>query len=545
MRRRAGIVVAQAALALLLLNALLTLQNRWPTPWPELVAGVSLELVLALAALALWVGWRGRAPGPRGLRWLAGISVFVIAAHYLDSTAAALLGRPLNLYWDAPHALSVLRISGIGARQAGLGVLGLALLLALLYALVRASWRRVGVALAASGALRGGVLLLGWLLVCVFAAHDLLARDTRFLFAPPTTPALVRQVELLATAQLPGGAALTPSPDFSRRSLAGLQGSDVLLLFAESYGACTLDDPAQAGALAPAREELLRQIQASGRGVVSARVVSPTFGGSSWLAHAALLAGVDTHDPGDYERLLASQRPSLVGHFKAQGWRTVNWMPGLQKPWLEGRFWGFDRYGDADSIGYRGLAWGHWRVPDQAALALLHAQELAAALRQQARQPRFVVMATLASHMPFVPLPPLLPDLAHALAPQAYTPQQLEVAQRVPGTSRDYSGTPAYLESLRYTFRWLGGYLEGEAPESLVTVLIGDHQPWAVVSGSEATWDVPVHIISRDAALLERLVVRGFVPGLVPSAQRAARPMHELTGVLLDAFDAPVAPVAE
>lgn len=534
---------AWAALALLSLNALLTLQNRWPTLWPALVAGISLELVLAVSGLALWIGWQGHAPAARGLRWLAGVSVFVITAHYLDSTAAALLGRPLNLYWDAPHALSVLRISGIGAWGTALGALAFILLLVLLYGVVRACWRRLGAALAQSRGLRTGVLAAAALLLVVFLTHGVAGHDTRFVFARPTTPALLRQVELLAAAQMPGGAALTPSPDFAHHSLAGLHGSDVMLLFAESYGACTLDDPAQAKALAPARERLARQIQASGRGVVSARLVSPTFGGSSWLAHAAVLAGVDTRDPGDYERLLASQRPSLVQYFKRQGWHAVNWMPGLQKPWLEGRFWAFDRYGDADSIGYQGLAWGHWRIPDQAALALLHAQELAAPLQQ--RGPRFVVMATLASHMPFVPLPPLQPDLAHAADAQAYTQQQLEAARSVPGTTRHDSGTQAYLDSLRYTFDWLGGYLDKEAPEQLVTVLLGDHQPWAVVSGSDASWEVPVHIISRDAALLDRLVARGFARGLEPPAEPAPRQMHELTALLIDVFDAPVAPAAE
>jgi len=533
----------QAALALLLLDVLLTLQNRWPTPWPAVAWGVSLELVLAVAALALWIGWRGRAPGARGLRWLGGISAFVVAAHYLDSTAAALMGRPLNAYWDGPHALSVLRMSGIGPWRAALGALAIVLLLAALYLLLRGCWRRLGTALAQSAAWRGGVLLAAALLLGVFAAHEPMGRDTRFVFAPPTTPALVRQVELMVASQLPGGAALTPSPDFAGHSLAGLHGADVLLLFAESYGACTLDDPAQARSLAPAREQLLQQLQASGRGVVSARLVSPTFGGSSWLAHAAVLAGVDTHDPGDYERLLASQRSSLVRHFKDHGWRTVNWMPGLQKPWLEGRFWDFDRYGDAGNIGYAGLPWGHWRIPDQAALALLHAQELAVPAAQ--REPRFAVMATLASHMPFVPLPPLRPDLAHAADPQAYTAAQLAAAQQVPGTSRDFSGTPAYLDSLRYTFRWLGAYLGNEAPADLVTVVLGDHQPWAVVSGSDASWEVPVHIITRDAALLDRLVARGFVRGLVPPPETAPRPMHALTPLLLDVFDAPVAPAAE
>ena len=533
----------QAALALLVLDALLTLQNRWPTVWPALAPGISLELVLAVAGLALWVGWRGRAPGAAGLRWLGGISTFVVVTHYLDSTAAALLGRSLNLYWDAPHALSVLRISGIGPWRIPLGMLLFTLVVVGLYVLVCACWRQLGLALAQSRGLRIGMPLAGALLVVVFLAHGLAGQDTRFVFARPTAPALMRQVELFAVARMPGGAALSLSPDFARHSLAGLHGSDVLLLFAESYGACTLDDPAQARALAPARERLAQQIEASGRGVVSARLVSPTFGGSSWLAHAAVLAGVDTRAPGDYERLLASERPSLVGHFRQHGWHTVNWMPGLQKPWPEGRFWNFDRYGDADSIGYRGLAWGHWRVPDQAALALLQAQELAAPLRQ--REPRFVVMATLASHMPFVPLPPLQPGLARAGDPQAYTAQQLDAAQRVPGTSRHDSGTQAYLDSLRYTFEWLGSYLQKEAPEPLVTVLVGDHQPWAVVSGSDASWEVPVHVISRDPALLERLVAHGFAHGLVPPAEASPRRMHELTPLLLDAFDAPAAAAAE
>ena len=53
-------------------------------------------------------------------------------------------------------------------------------------------------------------------------------------------------------------------------------------------------------------------------------------------------------DPGDYELLLATQRPTLVQHFKAHGYRTVSWMPGLQKPWPEGSFYGFDRYADAE-----------------------------------------------------------------------------------------------------------------------------------------------------------------------------------------------------
>ena len=314
----------------------------------------------------------------------------------------------------------------------------------------------------------------------------------------------------------------------------GLAGADVLLVFAESYGACTLDDPAQAAWLAPHREQLARALAAGGRQAVSARVRSPTFGGASWLAHAALLSGVDTHDPGDYELLLATARPTLVRHFKANGYRTVNWMPGLQKPWPEGSFYGFDRYADADTIGYRGPPFGHWRIPDQASMALMNAQELAGP--QGRRAPRLIVFPTLASHAPFRPVAPYVADWGRLTGADAYTAADVARAAAQPVSWLE--PVPAYLQSLAYTFEWLGDYLSTQAPRKLVTIVIGDHQPLASVSGSHASWDVPVHVISDDPALLRRLEARGFTEGLIPGGA-ALGPMQALTPLLLDAFDGP------
>ena len=65
--------------------------------------------------------------------------------------------------------------------------------------------------------------------------------------------------------------------------------------------------------------------------------------------------------------------------------------------------------------------------------------------------------------------------------------------------------------------------------------MIGDHQPAANVTGEGASWDVPVHIISRDPQLLARFVELGFSAGL--QAPRASiGSMHELTGLMLRAF---------
>jgi hypothetical protein len=67
-----------------------------------------------------------------------------------------------------------------------------------------------------------------------------------------------------------------------------------------------------------------------------------------------------------------------------------------------------------------------------------------------------------------------------------------------------------------------------------VFVLIGDHQPAAAVSGEHASWDVPVHVITSRADVLQRLRVHGFASGLTPAATLGK--MHALTPLLFDAF---------
>jgi hypothetical protein len=117
----------------------------------------------------------------------------------------------------------------------------------------------------------------------------------------------------------------------------------------------------------------------------------------------------------------------------------------------------------------------------------------------------------------------------------AYGPAELARSLAAPVSWQ--APVPAYLDSLAYTFQWLGDYLGHRAPRQLLTIVIGDHQPLASVSGAGASWDVPVHIISADAGLLRRFEARGFRPGLLPAPGPAATRMHALTPLLLAAFD--------
>ncbi len=523
--------VLGTGVAFLLLNALITFETLWPGPWVRPGLRLSFELCLGVLVLMAFVAWRGRAPGPRALATLAAGYTVLVLVRYADVTAPAVFGRDVNLYWDGPHVVEVLRLA---AQSWGwLPVAGALLVLALSLGAV---W---GLSRWAIGQLarsllwhrpRPWLLAVGLGLSASWTVHPHVPQDTRWFFSLPVSPTLARQAALLPAAwsTQTTETRLSPSPAFDT-DVMRLRGAPVLLLFAEAYGATIFDHPQHREALAPAREALADALAASGRHVVSARYRSPTFGGSSWLAHGALLTGVDTHNPRDHDLLLTSRRPHLVEHFARHGYRTVGWMPGLQRPWPEGRYWGYERYADADGVGYTGPHFGYWRIPDQAAMALLHTQELATE-----GPPRFVVFPTVTSHAPFRPVAPLRDDWTGLLQPTAYRDDELQAALAEPVSWT--RPTEAYLQSMRYTLGWLASYLRDHAPDDLLTLVVGDHQPIASVTGPNASWDVPVHIISRDAALLQRFEAAGFTAGLEPSTNSLG-PLHALTPLLLSAFD--------
>ena len=528
-------------LSFALLNALWTFENRWPGFGVHAMPRLSFELCLGVVALMGWVAWRGRLTGGAATVWAMGF-VALMVVRYANVTAPAVLGRPVNVYWDGRHAVELLQLAtqSLSTWQ----VLGIAL----------------GVALAAMALLvvvRHAIRVLAqcvvhrrprpWLAALVaalslsFVAYEPGQRDTRWFFSLPMTPTLAHQGQLLARVWWPedGASVLDAGPAFDG-DLSGLVGArgpaDVLLVFAESYGAGSFDQPAQAAALAEPRAALQAAIDHGGRAVVSARVTAPTFGGASWLSHAGLLAGVDTRDPADHDLLLASQRPTLVRHFAQHGYRTVGWMPGIKRAWPEGTFYGFDRLADDAGIGYQGPDFGYWRIPDQAAMALLHAQELDVGSGPFTRAPRFVVFPTTSTHAPFHPLAPFVEGASRHTGPHTYTPEEAAQALAAPTTARQLMAP--YLQSLRYQHAWLADYLRQRSQRPLVMVIVGDHQPPALVSGPGASWEVPVHVVADDPALLQRLLGSGFVPGLTPSPETLG-PLHELTRVLLAVFNAP------
>jgi len=524
---------ARLIAALVLLNVSLTFSNIWPTlaVWPT--ADVSVEVAACVLALLFAWRWRG-APSQPTRRWLAGLWVALVVGRYIDVTVRSLYGRDLNLYWDLRLIPDVGAMFAVVAKSwlIAVAVLVAMVVPVLIYLPVRWALGRVIDAAVAPrtrgplGILASGVLVL-WLVQSLGPSEPLMVR-----VAEPVTQVYARQVGELFYEMTKGGAEELAPPPPMRSDLSRVSGADVLVLFLESYGAVSWDRPDLAGPLASSRARLDADIRETGRAVVSAFVESTTFGGESWLAHISLLTGTEVRDQRTNMRLMAQRRDTLVNLFANRGYRTIAIMPGLTRGWPEGVFYGFEDIYNLERLAYSGPPFGWWSITDQFALARMDALGIA----PQPRRPTFVFFPTISTHAPFTPRPPYQADWPRVLTPTPYDEADLDRAWAEPPDWLNLG--PGYAQALAYAYEVLGGYLRLRADRDLVMILIGDHQPPALVSGEGATWEVPVHVIASRPAVLDRLRQHKFREGLTPQHPALAR-MDTLLPLLLDAFGDP------
>lgn len=534
---RAWRVIALIA-ALWLLNAMVTFHNVWPTVFIRPSRELSIELAGTVLLLTVWQWLRGAAPR-RLLVLLAVLFVLGAIGRYAEVTAPALYGREVNLYWDLPHVTS---LAGMLTRVASPWLLlaaavGILAGLALLYFAALWSLRRVAGTLQ-SPSMRVAMSIAAIAVVVGFTLENLQAQRPRIpRFAMPISKTYAEQFAKIGRALAEPGTVhqLPPSPALTS-TLSSIAGSDVMVMFVESYGRVAYDRRDFFDTLAPARAELAAAARDTGRSIASGYVESPTFGGGSWLAHLNFLAGVEVRDVGHAQLLMTQPRRTFGNALAEHGYRRIGLMPGLKWSWPEGVFYGFDKIYDDASLDYQGPAFGWWRIPDQFALAKLDALELAPRDPTSiGRKPLFVVFPTVNTHTPFRPTPPYQADWSRMLSAQPFdaTAVQQSLAQLPEWTNMAES----YKGALAYSLQTLAGYLRTQRRDNLIMVIVGDHQPPAMVSGENAPWDVPVHVITSNPAVLAALEGCGFVPGLIPAPTAMGR-MHQLGPSLLYAFGA-------
>jgi hypothetical protein len=528
-----------------LLDVMLNL--RWPGREPPLWAMSylvpSFDVVAILGLLAL-LGRRGWRVPPRARVALAATLVVLRALRLADGNLEHFFRRPLNLYIDGPLLPELVRLLRSTVPLPAL-LLGLVLAAGLAVALGAASYRALAFAesyLARPPGPRvffGTVALLALLSPLWPGGGQYTALHVG-LFAPSIIPRLAREVSFLAHARdyrAQKVAALAANEERLSRLPAGLEklgGADLFLFLIESYGRTVVDNPAFAARIVPAYDAFERELARLGMTAASSLLDSPTFGGHSWLAHGTLAVGMRITDQLEYTMLLMAkpQPTTMARFFQRAGYHTVLVQPGTTRPIPEGEVNGFDRRIYAADLGYRGpdphFNWAP--MPDQFTIDVVQRTEIARATR-----PLFVEYALISSHAPWNRLPPVIDDWDRLDGGRVYA--------QVPSTeypltwSNLAKGGEAYVASLLYDLDVLRRYLPRLAERHALVIVLGDHQPVEDVSGAGASWAVPIHVISRDPALLEPFVARGYARGMRPPAAMDRVPgMETLLTTLMAGF---------
>ncbi|MGB7183882.1 MAG: hypothetical protein WBD51_18220, partial [Burkholderiaceae bacterium] len=256
-------------LVILALNASLGFNNVWPTPAIKPDARVAPEFIWFWVFLFLVIRFTGRVR-PALLNLCALIFTILIIGRYIDVTAPSLFGRPLNLYWDGyqlPRFLSVASQS-FQTWQLVLMVLGLILVLWATYRLVRSGWLMLANTFLPALVHNPVAIALTVAAAGLATANHAGVQATWPYVSRPVSLTYARQADLLLTAVMPSRLArvLPPSPAFDT-NVQGLNTADLTVIFFESYGAVTYDDPAIAARLSGLRDNLLSAANANGRQV--------------------------------------------------------------------------------------------------------------------------------------------------------------------------------------------------------------------------------------------------------------------------------------
>jgi phosphatidylglycerophosphate synthase len=502
---------------------------------PRMFAQLPVEAIVLLAA-ALAV--------PHAARSLVAVAAGVALAlltlvRVLDAGFLVALGRPFQpltdwTYFDSAGGL--LRQS-LGRAQADAvlvaGGVGAAVLLLLLpLALVRIA------RLAAARRRTSLRLVIGLALVwTTSAALQVAAVPGVVVASAGTTDLTVRHVRQLDATLEDGrrfarSAADDPFASVAPESLlTGLRGKDVLFVFVESYGRVALEGAASAPVRA-VLDDATRELRETGFSARSAFLTSPTFGGLSWLAHSTLQSGLWVDDQRRYDALVRTDRLTLSRAFGRAGWRTVADVPSNQRPWPEGRsFYRYDKTYGAYDVGYAGPAFSYATMPDQYTLAAFTRLEL----DRPNRPPVMAEIDLVSSHTPWAPLPRLV-DWTAVGDGSIFDPMPTQ--GQSPGvvwqSAAEIRG--AYTRSIVYSLESLVSFLQHTSDRDLVVVALGDHQPATVVSGRDASHDVPITVISRDPAVLDRIVGWGWTPGLRPASTAPVWPMDAFRDRFLTAY---------
>ena len=538
LRRVAGhpaVGATLTAVAFLIVYLALALPREVDQLTPAALVRIPVELLLGVALLLVLPPRIRHAAAAVGGAALGLLTILKV----LDMGFLSVLGRPFDPVFDwvlLGNAREFVEGSFGSAGAIGAAVAAVVLVVVVVVATALAMLRvaRVAGRHRPAAARAVAVLSVAWV-ACLALGAQLVApvpvasRSAAALAYEKASqvPASLRDERVFAAQAADDAFRATPPDEL----LTGLRGKDVVLTFVESYGRSAVEDPRYAPVIDPLLDAGTARLAAAGYGARSGWLTSPVAGGGSWMAHATLHSGVKIDNQNRYRSLVTSDRTTLGSAFHQAGFETTSVMPATTRAWPEGAFFGIDRVHDGPSLGYRGPGFSFSPMPDQYALSAFERLEHG----RTDRGPEFAQVELTSSHVPWTPYPK--PVAWDAVGDGSVFAPQVEGAEPTDEVWKDDDRVRAvYRDSTAYSLDTLISYVEKYGDDNLVLIFLGDHQPQTLITGDGASHDVPITIVAKDPAVLDRISGWGWEPGLRPSPQAPVWPMESFRNRFLTAF---------
>jgi hypothetical protein len=510
-KRTMGFLLGWTALSVVF-NLRYPAHEAW---WIPLLPSVDATLLLAACAIAAYAGRRL----PAALIAAAAVVAAIVRVFRVgDGITTRYFNRPLELALDLPTAPELPRLLGSTTPRATLiaGTAAACLLLVGIGLLVAAILRRAERYFAD----RRGRIIFAAAAAATLAISAAVPRDGHGLragaFGPSIVPVAIAQARgytTLARRRADALAEVRRSDDGLRRAAGGLprlRGANLFLFVVESYGETVLERPDLARDIEPVYEASARALAAAGFDVASGLLSSPTYAGRSHLAQETLATGVRAADP-VIDAVVQRERPTTMARiFHDAGYRTVLAQPGSTHRGLYRWVYDFQQVYSAWDLDYQGPSYRWAPMPDQYTIDFIHRHEVA-----RAAGPLLVEYALVSSHSPWSDLPPVVADWDTIGDGRIF--DGLPAAHYPIGWTNLADGAGAYLRAVSYDLRIITDYIARSVPGDSLVIVLGDHQPVADVTRGSPSHAVPVHVISRNRALVDAFRARGYRSGMHPA----------------------------
>ncbi|MFP4377354.1 MAG: sulfatase-like hydrolase/transferase [Spirochaetales bacterium] len=314
--------------------------------------------------------------------------------------------------------------------------------------------------------------------------------------------------------------------DVPEYALPGLLDRDIYFFAVEGYGYATVARPEISELIEPYRERFYEALRGRGYEVRSSYLTSPVAGGYSWLAEATILTGQWIDSQERFLQLYDADIAALPRMLYDAGYHTITFRPGtVHGSWPEA----WDLYGFREAMvahdgdfDFVGPWFSYVPITDQFALWAGHnrLEAITSSGGVAEQKPMLAWWQLVSSHTPFNRIPPVIEDWQALGNGQIYNERVGEIETFDNTWTGGTELVEGYVAAIGYVFEVLTKYVEEllDTSRNPIIVVFGDHQPQRPIRSPNAHLSVPIHVASRDQAILDQFARRGYTPGMVGTA---------------------------